>query len=1108
MSRTPVESHFDAPSRAPSEERFQQLLLRLAGAAMRESDPASLIDFICHEALQVFPATAIYFCDVAPDGAFELRYEEGARPQPLPSRFEPESAPSLARPMQHRTSVVIDDAAQLQCTFASAVGARSLLAAPVIAAGRSAVLALVHHHEPQHFIADDARKITVLAAQTGLLLAASDAAHQERASRRRAELLLRCTEHLHSTVDIASLCPVIAEHVMRLFLAPAAAVALTTEHGLQLACVKAESETLQVQVQDLFARDAGEWLASLAENASAGSRWSCAPQPPACAALAEAICAPIRTAERRATLFAFGAAHTFRNDDLSWLSAIAEFAALAFSNCDLYAKANAQAEALQSGAGPAASAMHAPAPLPSVVHLAQFARELCARAIELTQAKAAVLAVLNRAIFEIAGVHGRDNITPAMAWRLGSVLAQAIRDHNQPITAGAADEMLDGVVARELGWNHVSVARLEGSHGEVLAVLVIADGSISDRNALAALAAQAALALENARLAAALRDSGRQWETIFDAVPDLIAVHDEHNCLTRVNAAMAEVIGARPHELAGITMQALEGLVGEGGATSCRFCTMGEHTTTWLNRTFRVKTLELPPSENGEHTLHVLQDVSDSFESEQRYRELFENIQEGLFFATPDGRFIEVNEALVQILGYPSREELLLATPDEVFVDLPSRRRFGAQLEEHGSVTGWLEPLRRKDGAVVHTLQNVFVLRDARGNVVQHRGLVLDISELRNSQLKLQRERDFNSRILENTRSIIVVTSPDGIITYANPRALELLHRQSASVIGTSLIDFAAPKHRLALTDALQSAASGQHAGSIDLELAAGEENAQPLSATISPVCDEPQKVSSLVVVLTDVTEAAVLQARLAQAEKLAAVGQLVSGVAHEVNNPLTAILGFSDLLLNDVSLPDHARKDLRVIMQEAQRTKTIVQNLLSFARQVPPRREPVNINALLRKTVQLRAYDLNSRGIEVAEHFGEPLPAVIGDSHQLQQVFLNILNNAYDAISDAAASSAHAASRGRIEIITVSTATQVEVSFRDNGPGITHPERIFDPFFTTKEPGKGTGLGLSICYGIVRQHGGHISCRNNTDTQGATFTVRLPIAETGFAPSPSGAKA
>jgi two-component system, NtrC family, sensor kinase len=239
---------------------------------------------------------------------------------------------------------------------------------------------------------------------------------------------------------------------------------------------------------------------------------------------------------------------------------------------------------------------------------------------------------------------------------------------------------------------------------------------------------------------------------------------------------------------------------------------------------------------------------------------------------------------------------------------------------------------------------------------------------------------------------------------------------------------------------------------------------------------------------MSDVTEAATLQAKLMHAERMAAVGQLVSGVAHEVNNPLTAILGFADLLMDNPEVPESARKDLRVILQEAQRTKQIVQNLLSFARQMPPQRKPVQVNTILRRTLELRAYDFHSRGVEISEHLAQELPYVVGDSHQLQQVFLNIVNNAYDAVREAGRP-------GRIDITTMKQGGFVEVSFRDNGHGVTAPDRIFDPFFTTKEVGKGTGLGLSICYGIVHEHGGEIFCHNNEGAEGATFVVRFPAS-------------
>jgi signal transduction histidine kinase len=241
-------------------------------------------------------------------------------------------------------------------------------------------------------------------------------------------------------------------------------------------------------------------------------------------------------------------------------------------------------------------------------------------------------------------------------------------------------------------------------------------------------------------------------------------------------------------------------------------------------------------------------------------------------------------------------------------------------------------------------------------------------------------------------------------------------------------------------------------------------------------------------VVMTDITDAALLQAKLAHSEQMATIGRLVSGVAHEVNNPLAAILGFTDLLLENPEVPESAREDLKVILQETQRTKVLVQDLLSFARQRPVQRELVQINTILRQTIKLRSYDFASHGVEVLEDFQEALAPALGDSQQLQQVFLNIVNNAYDAVQEAG-------QRGRITIRTRRNEDTIDISITDNGTGITDPQRIFDPFYTTKQAGKGTGLGLSICYGIVRAHSGEIQCWNNEGSPGSTFLVRIPVA-------------
>jgi len=227
------------------------------------------------------------------------------------------------------------------------------------------------------------------------------------------------------------------------------------------------------------------------------------------------------------------------------------------------------------------------------------------------------------------------------------------------------------------------------------------------------------------------------------------------------------------------------------------------------------------------------------------------------------------------------------------------------------------------------------------------------------------------------------------------------------------------------------------------------------------------------------------LQAQMVQSEKLISLGQLAAGAAHEINNPLAAILGYSDLLADDASLPEKTRSTAAKIRDQARRTKTLVGNLLSFARQVPPERTLLDINTVVTNAKQLRALDLRGGTTHIEMQLESVLPGVRGDGNQLVQVFFNIINNAVDAMETANGG-------GTLTIKTLRDRANVVVLFLDTGPGLKEPHRVFDPFYTTKPVGKGTGLGLSICFGIVQEHGGRILCYNRQEG-GAVFRVELP---------------
>ncbi len=677
-------------------------------------------------------------------------------------------------------------------------------------------------------------------------------------------------------------------------------------------------------------------------------------------------------------------------------------------------------------------------------------------------------------------------------------LFEFISKRTEAVVSGSAAELLGAELASNLGWTDLVIVRLPGPNGELAGLLCLSGSShpvsTEDRDLLEAIAGHAAMALENARLFTRIEQANRHWMEIFDAITDFIVVHDETDKVLRVNRSLAAMIGVAPSELIGVNMRALLALTNEGTLYSCPFCRSmredgDEFVHPALDRTYLVSTSRIHEA-SGEslQTIHVLKDITDRREAERRYRELFDNIQEGLFFSTPAGRFIEVNDALVAMLGYSSREELLqVDIPTQIYFSPEQRQRHREVLEREGNLRNFEATLRRKNGTPIYVLINAFGMYDTAGNCCRFAASCSTSPACTLISRNCSASAISRAKILSNTQSLILVSDTAGLISYANRRWYEAGFEQR-ELLGRPLLELAAPGYVRPLSDALQSILRGGQVDNLELQIMRGNGNAGQFSVNLSPMRDEQGNITSIVVVMTDITDSADLRDKLVHAEKMAAVGQLVSGVAHEVNNPLTAILGFADLLMENPEIPESARKDLRVILQEAQRTKQIVQNLLSFARQMPPQRNPVQLNLILRRTIQLRSYDFNSHGVDVIEHLDEGLPDIIGDAHQLQQVFLNILNNAYDAV--------HEVGRpARIEIMSTKVGDAVEVSFCDNGYGISHPDKIFDPFFTTKEVGKGTGLGLSICYGIVKEHGGEILCHNNADGQGATFIVRFPAA-------------
>jgi len=398
-------------------------------------------------------------------------------------------------------------------------------------------------------------------------------------------------------------------------------------------------------------------------------------------------------------------------------------------------------------------------------------------------------------------------------------------------------------------------------------------------------------------------------------------------------------------------------------------------------------------------------------------------------------------------------------------------------LRSHGIVIGTLIITDPKEG--------VFVPEDIRllSTLATHAAVV--IANARFFEM-VRRAKEQWETAFDALSEGIAVVDDEGRVRRSNRALAGLLNMPLQNVVGTPL-----GEALLGKPNALQELLAATRRGDRPAPLVARSERLRRAVRVNAARIPGAATEQSIVVMVEDVTEQQALETQLVQSEKLAAVGQLVSGVAHELNNPLTSIAGLSEFLLEQKELGKKDRGHLQVIQEQAERAGRIVRNLLTFARKGAAERVPVDLNDVIRRTLSLTSYDLKLKDIQVERELSGALPDVFGDRHGLQQVVLNLVTNAAHAVAENP--------RERPREITVSTwfDGQVHLRVADTGPGIPDDvaQSVFTPFFTTKEPGKGTGLGLSITYSIVESHGGQITLEPRGPRGGAAFRVDLPPA-------------
>ncbi|HEY6332667.1 MAG TPA: PAS domain S-box protein [Blastocatellia bacterium] len=474
-------------------------------------------------------------------------------------------------------------------------------------------------------------------------------------------------------------------------------------------------------------------------------------------------------------------------------------------------------------------------------------------------------------------------------------------------------------------------------------------------------------------------------------------------------------------------------------------------------------------------------------DSETQYRRLFRDNPVPMWLYDVDTlEFLAINDAAEKTYLY-SREEFcgmtLMAIQTDSDIDrmrslvrnAPERR--GPLKTRH----------KRKDNSILDveiTSHEVsFAGRQARLVIAN------DITQQKQVEDALRKSEEHFRALTENALDLIHIVGDDGTIRYHSPSAERVSGFPAPDVEGHSALEFLHPDDIPECVAACELM-SRNPGFAISVEFRFRHKNGswRRLEAIARrPDGDSP---GGIIVNSRDVTERKALQEHLIQSEKLAALGRLVSGVAHELNNPLTSVIGYTQLLLSQNDLEQDLRERLEIVDQEGQRARRIVQNMLSFARQHKPVRSGVNLNHLLDATLELRSYEFEVHNIRINRNFGE-LPEIVGDPHLLQQVFMNILINAEQSMRTSKRGGCLSVKTEQKEIDGASWAT---VAITDDGPGIPAEvmSRIFDPFFTTKDVGEGTGMGLSISYGIIKEHGGLIRAESTPST-GATFIVELP---------------
>ena len=611
-----------------------------------------------------------------------------------------------------------------------------------------------------------------------------------------------------------------------------------------------------------------------------------------------------------------------------------------------------------------------------------------------------------------------------------------------------------------------------------------------------------------------IREATQQFEKIAEMGDDGIVVFDRVFKITFANQMVSEITGISKEDLIGRDFftvigkqdrEFLEGTVTRGEGIGEKLCTEMTILTPQGQKKDAEVCIALARSDTGEvKTYAYIRDITerkkferDLKDSEEKLRNLFERVRHGLFISSKEGNFLDCNQALLEMLGYSTKEEFLqIDIAHDLYANPEDRKIFQGRIERDGYTKDMEVEFKKKNGDKITVLLTGHPIKNERGEVVGYQGINLDISERKRIENELREANEFFMNLIESSVDGIIAADMKGDIFIFNKGAEALTGYTAEEVIGKLHITKIYPEG--VAKEIMKKLRSPEYGGvgkftPTQLNVVNKFEEEIPIQLSAVLIYNGSSQEIASVGIFTDLRPRLKMEQRLQEthlqlvsSEKMASLGKLAAGIAHEINNPLGGILIYSSLMIEDLPEEDSKRGDLARIVQEAGRCKEIVKSLLEFARQTEPKMEPTDINRAINDGLFFLVNQALFHNIQIVKDLDPFLPFVRGNASQLKQVFMNIIVNAAEAMHG----------NGTLTITTYSAPDRkrVSVEFTDTGEGIPEENltRIFDPFFTTKDVGKGTGLGLATSYGIVEDHGGKIGVKSKVG-EGTTFTIELP---------------